>query len=590
MADAHKLVTEHIDVWTNAIKKRNSQGRGSSKKTELVGIKRLRELILDLAVRGKLVPQYTGDEPASVLLDKIAIEKDKLVADNKIKKQKSLSAITGKECPFELPIGWQWSRLGSVGLGATGKTPSTKHPEFFDGDIQFVGPGNITPQGVMLKSDKFLTELGIEQSTSALLGDILMVCIGGSIGKSAIAKERIAFNQQINALRPIELLSDYLKIAVSTDVFYQSVIDKSTGSATPIINRGKWEELLVPVAPLAEQRRIVDKVDELMSLCDDLEQQTEESISAHQTLVEVLLATLTNPPQTTSGKADSFQQNWQRIAENFDVLFTTEHSIEQLKQTILQLAVMGKLVPQNLSDEPASVLLKKMDEEKELLIASKKIKKQKQLPELIEAEQSYILPSGWAYSYMQDICSLITDGTHQTPVYSENGRPFVSAQCVKPFVFIPDKCRYVSEEHYQGYIKNRKPEKGDVLLARVGAGIGEAAVIDIDLEFAIYVSTCLLKPYRIGISPDFLVVWLNSPVGRLFSETNTLGKGVSQGNLNLSLIRQFIVGIPPLSEQLRIVAKVNELMVMCEQLKTSLNEVQIIQLKFADTIVAQAVK
>jgi type I restriction enzyme S subunit len=189
---------------------------------------------------------------------------------------------------------------------------------------------------------------------------------------------------------------------------------------------------------------------------------------------------------------------------------------------------------------------------------------------------------------MQDLCSLITDGTHQTPKYSASGRPFISAQCVKPFRFLPEKCRFVSEEDYQGYIKNRKPEYRDILLARVGAGIGEAAIIDSKLEFAIYVSTGLLKPHREYLLPEYLVIWLNSPMGRDSSESNTLGKGVSQGNLNLSLIRSFLVSIPPFNEQHRLVAKVDELMALCDSLKERLNQAQITQLHLTDAIVEQA--
>ncbi|MFA0026691.1 restriction endonuclease subunit S, partial [Vibrio sp. 10N.261.49.A5] len=212
-------------------------------------------------------------------------------------------------------------------------------------------------------------------------------------------------------------------------------------------------------------------------------QQTEASIEAHQVLVTTLLDTLTN-----SSDADELIQNWARISEHFDTLFTTEASIDQLKQTILQLAVMGKLVPQDPNDEPAVKLLERIAEEKAQLIKEKKIKKQKALPPISDDEKPFELPNGWCFSHMQDLCSLITDGTHQTPKYTDEGRPFISAQCVKPFRFMPENCRYVSEEHYQSYIKNRNPEYEDILLSRVGAGIGEAAMIDTDLEFAIYVS------------------------------------------------------------------------------------------------------
>nr|WP_311044866.1 restriction endonuclease subunit S [Raoultella planticola] len=206
---------------------------------------------------------------------------------------------------------------------------------------------------------------------------------------------------------------------------------------------------------------------------------------------------------------------------------------------------MGKLVPQDPNDEPASELLKRIEQEKAQLVKEGKIKKQKPLPPVSDEDKPFELPEGWETVYMQDISELITDGTHQTPKYTENGRPFVSAQCVKPFKFMPENCRFVSEDDYQQYIKNRKPELNDILLSRVGAGIGESAVIDSDLEFAIYVSTGLIKPMKKNINSNYLVLWLNSPIGRGFSSKYTYGKGVSQGNLNLSLIRSFLVSLPP---------------------------------------------
>ena len=154
--------------------------------------------------------------------------------------------------------------------------------------------------------------------------------------------------------------------------------------------------------------------------------------------------------------------------------------------------------------------------------------------------------------------------------YTETGRIFLSAQNVKPFRFMPEKHRFVSEKDYQGYVKSRKPEKGDILLTRVGAGIGEAATIDQNLDFAIYVSLGLIRPVRGFVFSDYITLWLNSPDGKEKSSRNTYGKGVSQGNLNLSLIRNFLVPLPPLAEQRRIVAKVDQLMALVDQLETQL--------------------
>lgn len=240
-------------------------------------IDRLKQTILQLAVMGKLVPQDPNDEPAKELLKKIAWEKERLVKEGKIKKQEKLPEIMEEEKPFELPKGWEWVRLGAIGLGKTGSTPSTNKQEYFNGQIPFIGPGQITNCGDILNSEKFLTEKGSEYSTIANYGDIIMVCIGGSIGKSAIVTNKLTFNQQINCISPIISLASYLYLNVNSPHFQKELLKKATGSATPIINRKKWEELLISVPPLSEQHRIVAKVDELFALCDALKARIKEA-------------------------------------------------------------------------------------------------------------------------------------------------------------------------------------------------------------------------------------------------------------------------------------------------------------------------
>jgi len=219
---------------------------------------------------GKLVRQDPNDEPAAELLKKIAVEKQRLIEEKKIKKQKELAPITEEEKPFELPEGWEWVRLGDSVIGSTGKTPSTKESTYFDGEIPFIGPGQILKSGKIIPPDKYLSESGMIHSTEAQPNDILTVCIGGSIGKSAIVQQRSAFNQQINLLRPLLSCSKFLFHTINTNFFYNSILEKASGSATPIINRSKFESLPIPLAPISEQHRIVAKVDELMTLCDTL--------------------------------------------------------------------------------------------------------------------------------------------------------------------------------------------------------------------------------------------------------------------------------------------------------------------------------
>lgn len=575
-----KLIVDHIDTWTTALQTRSTAGRGSSGKIDLYGIKKLRELILELAVRGKLVPQDPNDEPASVLLERIAAEKAELVKQGKIKKQKPLPEISEEEKPFELPAGWEWVRLGTLFNSIqSGGTPSKINPAFWGGDIPWASVKDLGSSQYISKTQDYITEAGLlSGSKLADSGDVL-ICTRMGLGKIAIASCPIAFNQDLKAVK--------LTSHIIPNFFfntYSTVKIKGTGTTVEGIKQEQLVNYITGFPPFNEQNKIVVKVKELMSLCDQLEQHTLTSLDAHQQLVETLLTTLTD-----SQNADELAENWARISKHFDTLFTTEVSIDALKQTILQLAVMGKLVPQDPNDEPASELLKRIAQEKAQLVKDGKIKKQKPLPPVNDEDKLFEIPFNWEHVYLNDICEVITDGTHQTPKYTDRGRPFISAQCVKPFKFMPENCRYVSEEDYQQYIKNRTPEINDILLARVGAGIGECAVIDVNLEFSIYVSTALIKPIKCHINSNYLCLWLNSPIGRLFSSRYTYGKGVSQGNLNLSLIRTFVISIPPYKEQNLIVEKVRTYLSICEKLKSKIQSAQQTQLHLADALTEAAI-
>ncbi|QID30893.1 restriction endonuclease subunit S [Klebsiella pneumoniae] len=575
-----KLIVDHIDTWTTALQTRSTAGRGSSGKIDLYGIKKLRELILELAVRGKLVPQDPNDEPASVLLERIAAEKAELVKQGKIKKQKPLPEISEEEKPFELPAGWEWVRLGTLFNSIqSGGTPSKINPAFWGGDIPWASVKDLGSSQYISKTQDYITEAGLlSGSKLADSGDVL-ICTRMGLGKIAIASCPIAFNQDLKAVK--------LTSHIIPNFFfntYSTVKIKGTGTTVEGVKQEQLVNYITGFPPFNEQNKIVVKVKELMSLCDQLEQHTLTSLDAHQQLVETLLTTLTD-----SQNADELAENWARISKHFDTLFTTEASIDALKQTILQLAVMGKLVPQDPNDEPASELLKRIAQEKAQLVKDGKIKKQKPLPPVNDEDKLFEIPFNWEHVYLNDICEVITDGTHQTPKYTDRGRPFISAQCVKPFKFMPENCRYVSEEDYQQYIKNRTPEINDILLARVGAGIGECAVIDVNLEFSIYVSTALIKPIKCHINSNYLCLWLNSPIGRLFSSRYTYGKGVSQGNLNLSLIRTFVISIPPYKEQNLIVEKVRTYLSICEKLKSKIQSAQQTQLHLADALTEAAI-
>jgi type I restriction enzyme S subunit len=588
MTDVNKLITENIDVWTSAIKKRNATGRGSSKKIELTGVKKLRELILELAVRGKLVPQDANDDPASVLLARIAEEKVQLIADKKIKKQKPLAVITDDEKQFKIPRRWEWCRLGDFGEVKGGKrlpkghtllSTKTDHAYIRVTDMK---NGSVNLQGLQyLSSD---TQELISQYT--ISKEDLYITIAGTIGEiGSIPVELDGMNLTENAakivFRQIELV--WLKQSLSSNFAMNQFMGKMNQLAQPKLALHRILSSVIALPPLAEQQRIVAKVDELMALCDQLEQKTEQSLAAHKTLVEVLVAALTN-----SDSANDFQTSWQRIAEQFDVLFTTELSIEQLKQTILQLAVMGKLVPQNPSDEPASVLLEKIAEEKAQLIAEKKIKKQKELPDITNEEKRFELPVGWASCRLAELIPQFQNGASSRG--DNDGKDIIVlrlADIKKWEVSLADtRSIVINEKSIERYVL----KKDDVLIIRVNGSadiVGRFITCRQNMD-AIYCDHFIRMRFPIKcFSSSYLSLLGSSSLIRerisdLFVST------AGQKTVNQTHIGSLTVTLPPLAEQKRIVTKVDELMALCEQLKARLSDAQTTQLHLADAVVENA--
>ncbi len=564
MTDAQSLITENIDIWTTAIKKRLATGRGSNKKIELTGIIKLRELILELAVRGKLVPQDPNDEPASVLLEKIAAEKAQLIKDKKIKKTKALPEIVEDEKPFELPDGWEIQRFGNIYSLEYGKNlPKPKRSNC--GKYNVYGSNGVVGSHNETSINNPCIIIGRKGSAGAL-----NLCNQGGCWVTDVAYSSIP-------PKGIDLTFAFIH-------FHTFGLDSLGKGIKPGLNRNEAYILVITLPPLAEQHRIVTKVNELMLLCDKLEQQTEDSITAHQTLIETLLDSLSN-----SESPAAFNQNWTRIAEHFDTLFTTEHSIDQLKQTILHLAVMGKLVSQNPNDQPASVLLEKIAAEKEQLIKDKKIKKQKPLPAITEDEKPFDLPSGWGWSKLGNIT--IIRGGKRLPkgkrlTTSPTPYIYIRVSDMKQGTISNKDLHYISED-IRNQISSYIITKNDIYMTIVGATIGKCGLVPSKFDgMNLTENAARLVPYT-GIDKTFLFKCLDSSVSQsqFFDKT----KQVGVQKMALHRLASTKVPLPPLAEQQRIVTKVDELMTLCDQLKASLSNAQTTQLHLADAIVKQTV-
>jgi type I restriction enzyme S subunit len=350
-----------------------------------------------------------------------------------------------------------------------------------------------------------------------------------------------------------------LSIALNAPYFQNYILEQSTGSATPIINRGKWELIPIPVAPLEEQKRIVAKVNELMALCDKLEAAQINTLSTHHHLVKSLLATLTQ-----ANDADELQTAWQKLSPHFDTLFCTEDSIEQLKQTILQLAVMGKLVKQDPNDEPASKLIAKIRKEKNRLIENGELKKSKELDKISEAEKPFKLPKGWAFERLNNVID-VRDGTHDSPKDATgiHTYPLITSKDFKNGKIDFVEARRISESDHKEISKRSKVDKYDILFSMIGGNIGNQVMVLDDTEFSIK-NVALLKYYDKELTiPNFIKKFSEN----IASELQSRAIGGAQPFVSLGFLRNLVIGLPPVEEQKRIVKKADECLMICDLLK-----------------------
>ena len=567
------LITQYIDTWTSTVKTKSTSGRGSRKKLNLYGIKKLRELILELAVRGKLVPQDPSDEPASELLQRNFDEQDRLIKSESLKTKANRNLSTDDEYLI-VPISWERIRLGNLAkfIDYRGKTPKK-----IESGIRLITAKNVKFGHISLFPEEFISEdeyktwmtrgfprIGdILFTPEAPLGNVAQVNL---YEKFALAQRAICFQFHIPQV------SNFLKLFLMTPSFQSLLLEKATGTTAKGIKASVLKELLIYIPPLAEQHRIVAKVDELMALCDQLEQQTEASIKAHQLLVSTLLNTLTN-----SADADELMENWARISDHFDTLFTTEESIDQLKQTILQLAVMGKLVPQDTNDEPASVLLERIAEEKAQLIKEKKIKKQKALPPIADDEKPFDLPKGWEWTRFGYLVNF-------------------KAELVRPEEYLdldqvaPDsiekgtgkliKRRTVAESGVKG--PNNRFYAGQVLYSKIRPSLSKAIIAEFD-----GLCSADMYPLEAMVNSEFLLKIILSEV--FLTQVRAAENRIKMPKLNVDSLSNILVPICPDNEMGRITSKLTELLFVSDQLKQNINKSHQTQLHLTDAIVEQAV-
>ena len=524
------------------------------------GVARLRELILTLAVQGKLVSQDPADEPASVLLQKIRAEKDRLMAEGKSKRDKPLAEIGEEEKPFELPQGWEWVRLGSVLSLEYGAALPEK--ERLPGSIPVYGSNGI-----------------VGFHTSALVSEpSLIVGRKGSVG---------AINISLVPFWPIDT-SYFVTPPRGIELHFAFHLLRSLGlakhdkaTAIPGINRNDVYAEIVGLPPLAEQSRIVTRVEELMRLCDALQAKGQLEAAQHAQLVSTLLGTL-----TASATPEELAAHWQRVARHFDLLLDRPEAIDALEQTLLQLAVRGLLVPQDPTDEPASALLQKIRAEKDRLIATGQIKRDKPLPPITDEERPFELPVGWEWVRLVDVALRgPSNGLSPRPQELPTDVRCLSLSATTQGFFKPEYFKYVDvspQAVQQFFLKN-----GDLLLQRGNSleYVGIAAIYDGPDDAYIYPDLMMRLQLSECVKTEFVHTMLVSADGRSYFQRNATGTQGTMPKVNQATVAGAPIPLPPIAEQSRIVTRVTALRRLCADLRQRLADAQTTQSHLAQALV-----
>ena len=495
--------------------------------------KALRQKILDLAIRGKLVPQDPNDEPAEVLLERIREQKQQMLKEGKLKKkdikndtiilkgednlhyekfQDGTVKCIEDEIPFEVPEGWEWCRLNSI-VDVRDGTHDT--PTYVDKGIPLITSKNLVEGGIDYSNVKYISEkdaISINERSGVNIGDILFAMIG-TIGNPSMVTEDILISIKNVALFKFTFsknLSNHF-VMYFLDYAQEDMKNKPSGGLQPFVSLNFLRTYLVPVPPVEEQQRIVSIL------------------------------------------ADSINK-----IRNIDVLKNElTASIEKAKSKILDLAIRGKLVPQDPNDEPASVLLERIRSEKEELIKQGKIKRDKKESVIFKGDDnSYYgihLPDSWNWASLREIALSISDGSHNPPPNNGSGIPLLSATNINDnSILMNEISRWITNEEWKIENKRTNIEVGDVLLTIVGS-IGRSAVVQNNNHFALQRSVAVIKPCL--INPLYLMHIVQSPQIQKWLTDNS--KGTAQKGIYLNALSLMIIPIPPLAEQARIVERIH---------------------------------
>ena len=526
------------------------------------GVEKLRELVLQMAVRGRLTESEPEEGTGRELHEKLLQEKQRLTKAKLMRRSKALPEIKIDEKPFQIPKHWKFVRLNDVGEWGSGGTPLKTHQEYYGGDIPWLVIGDLNGT-IVHSAEKYITQAGLENSSAVLLEpNTLLIAMYGSIGKLGVTGITCATNQAIAFCKPfagIDLWFLFWLLREARD----RLTYRGKGLAQQNISQTVLKNFVIGLPPLEEQKRIVAKVDELMNHCDRL-----ETAKASRTRVHAKLTGASLNALSTADSPQTFGKSWRRVQDNFAQLFDTPESVQDLRQTILQLAVQGKLVPQDPNDESAEVLLERIIRYKTDLIKAKVIPKTIATSKVSKDEQPFELPEFWLWCRWDQVSLQIGDVDHKMPSEVKEGIPYVSPRDFYGTNDINfDAAKKISEADFERLSKKIQPRLGDLIFPRYGT-IGENRLVRTTRDFLASYSCATVKRL-----PDCMVgkyIFYYSLSGVVKSEIERYKNKTTQANVGVKSIKNFIFPLPPLNEQKRIVAKVDSLMTLCDALEAKL--------------------
>lgn len=532
------------------------------------GILQLRELVLVLAMQGRLLSQ-TASESASSLLETVAAEKQSLIASGCLRPPKPLPPITDKEEPNPLPGNWCWARFGELATHNSGKTldsvRNSGHPrDYITTSNLYWGRFDLGNVKQMLIRDEEL------EKCTARKGDLL-ICEGGEAGRAAVwnSDYEVCFQNHVHRARFFGGINPFFAYRFFEKLNMTGEINAHRkGIGISNMSSKALAMIPFPLPPLEEQSRIVAKVDELMALCDKLEAQQQARRKLQNALRQSTLQAV-----ASSQSPHELQTTWTRLADNFERLFHAPEDVAELRGLVLDMAMRGYLVEQDPMEESATVLCAHIEDKKRQISKDRKLKLQKSLPQIGEDEIPFNVPSGWAWIRLGQIAELINgDRGKNYPKkdeYISVGVPWINTGHIEPDgTLTKHHMNFISREKFKS-LNSGKIEPGDLVYCLRGATFGKTAFVTPYEEGAIASSLMIIRPIISSLS-RFLYYYLISPFGR--SQIFRFDNGTAQPNLSANSVGLFSYPLPPLQEQIRIADKIEQLMRVCDALELQLRQ------------------